>query len=112
MRALRPGAGNRSARAGRRESPPGAHIARGTRSRAYGLAGSRWVRWVRWCAGQEWLAERLGVHPSAGWHMDPFGNSAISPLLFDGYGFDSHVVSAGAYADRAAWDRGLVLVSG
>lgn len=44
--------------------------------------------------GQEWLADRLGVFPSSGWHMDPFGNSAISPLLFQGYGFDSHVVSA------------------
>jgi hypothetical protein len=45
--------------------------------------------------GQEWLAYRLGIFPSSGWHMDPFGNSGISPLLFDGYGFDSHVTCAG-----------------
>ena len=45
--------------------------------------------------GQEWLKARLDVSPTAGWHMDPFGNSAISPLLFDGYGFDAHVVSGG-----------------
>ena len=32
---------------------------------------------------------------NAGWHMDPFGNSGITPLLFDGYGFDSHVTCAG-----------------
>ena len=44
--------------------------------------------------GQEWLADRFGVYPTAGWHMDPFGNSGVSPLLFDGYGFDSHIVSA------------------
>jgi hypothetical protein len=44
--------------------------------------------------GQEWLADRLQVFPTSGWHMDPFGNSAVSPLLFEGYGFDSHVVSA------------------
>ena len=35
--------------------------------------------------GQEWLADRLGVHPTSGWHLDPFGNSAISPLLFSEY---------------------------
>jgi hypothetical protein len=34
--------------------------------------------------GQEWLADRLNVFPSSGWHLDPFGNSAISPLLFEG----------------------------
>ena len=44
--------------------------------------------------GQEWLAERLGVFPTTGWHMDPFGNSAVSPKLYEAYGFDSHVVSA------------------
>jgi len=70
--------------------------------------------------GQEWLADRLGVFPTSGWHMDPFGNrgnsrsltrslpslltstacnasgnSGISPLLFEGYGFDAHVTCAG-----------------
>ena len=32
--------------------------------------------------------------------MDPFGNSGISPLLFDGYGFDSHVTCAGRLPAR------------
>ena len=60
--------------------------------------------------GQEWLAERLGVFPTSGWHMDPFGNSGISPLLFQGYGFDSHVTCAGRLPNmrlgQVAWGEG------
>ena len=54
-----------------------------------------WADFLVGSAAQEWLKARLDVSPTAGWHMDPFGNSAISPLLFDGYGFDAHVVSGG-----------------
>lgn len=25
--------------------------------------------------GQEWLADRLGVFPTSGWHMDPVPNA-------------------------------------
>ena len=34
------------------------------------------------------MADRVRVR------RDPFGNSAVSPKLFEMYGFDSHVVSA------------------
>ena len=60
-----------------------------------GLSSQRLLVITEATLGQEWLKARLDVSPTAGWHMDPFGNSAISPLLFDGYGFDAHVVSGG-----------------
>ena len=76
-----------------------------TRAGQYWFAEGGWVQPDEGCTtvlgrvnqatlGQEWLAERLGVYPTSGWHMDPFGNSAVSPNLYEAYGFDSHVVSA------------------
>ncbi len=43
--------------------------------------------------GHGFLYETFGVRPRFGWHVDPFGASATTPVLFALAGFDAHLIS-------------------
>ncbi|XP_030018806.1 epididymis-specific alpha-mannosidase-like [Sphaeramia orbicularis] len=43
--------------------------------------------------GHGFLYQTFGVRPRFSWHVDPFGASATTPVLFALAGFDAHVVS-------------------
>lgn len=39
------------------------------------------------------MYETFGVRPRFSWHVDPFGASATTPVLFALAGFDAHLIS-------------------
>ncbi|TRY69682.1 hypothetical protein DNTS_030270 [Danionella cerebrum] len=43
--------------------------------------------------GHGFLYETFGVRPQFAWHVDPFGASATTPILFALAGFDAHLIS-------------------
>lgn len=43
--------------------------------------------------GHGFLYETFGVRPRFAWHVDPFGASATTPVLFALAGFDAHLIS-------------------
>ena len=43
--------------------------------------------------GHGFLYETFGVRPHFSWHVDPFGASATTPVLFALAGFDAHLIS-------------------
>lgn len=43
--------------------------------------------------GHGFLYETFGVRPQFSWHVDPFGASATTPVLFALAGFNAHVIS-------------------
>ncbi|KAM6949540.1 epididymis-specific alpha-mannosidase [Aplochiton taeniatus] len=43
--------------------------------------------------GHGFLYETFGVRPRFSWHVDPFGASATTPVLFALAGFDAHLIS-------------------
>eukprot|EP00771_Trimastix_marina_P004190 gnl/Trimastix_PCT/936.p1 GENE.gnl/Trimastix_PCT/936~~gnl/Trimastix_PCT/936.p1 ORF type:complete len:968 (+),score=289.54 gnl/Trimastix_PCT/936:140-3043(+) len=43
--------------------------------------------------GHEFLLEHLDVKPRVAWHIDPFGASSVSPVLFADMGFDAFVIN-------------------
>ncbi|XP_067257020.1 epididymis-specific alpha-mannosidase [Chanodichthys erythropterus] len=43
--------------------------------------------------GHGFLYETFGVRPRFAWHVDPFGASATTPILFALAGFDAHLIS-------------------
>uniref|UniRef100_A0A671VY76 Alpha-mannosidase n=1 Tax=Sparus aurata TaxID=8175 RepID=A0A671VY76_SPAAU len=43
--------------------------------------------------GHGFLYETFGVRPQFSWHVDPFGASATTPVLFALAGFDAHLIS-------------------
>uniref|UniRef100_A0A4W4H0X6 Alpha-mannosidase n=1 Tax=Electrophorus electricus TaxID=8005 RepID=A0A4W4H0X6_ELEEL len=43
--------------------------------------------------GHGFLYETFGVRPRFSWHVDPFGASATTPVLFTLAGFDAHLIS-------------------
>ncbi|XP_052003302.1 epididymis-specific alpha-mannosidase [Xyrauchen texanus] len=43
--------------------------------------------------GHGFLYETFGVRPRFSWHVDPFGASATTPILFALAGFDAHLIS-------------------
>ncbi|XP_066536951.1 epididymis-specific alpha-mannosidase isoform X2 [Hoplias malabaricus] len=43
--------------------------------------------------GHGFLFEMFGVRPRFSWHVDPFGASATTPVLFALAGFDAHLIS-------------------
>lgn len=43
--------------------------------------------------GHGFLYETFGVRPQFSWHVDPFGASATTPVLFALAGFNAHLIS-------------------
>ena len=43
--------------------------------------------------GHGFLYETFGVRPQFSWHVDPFGASATTPVLFSLAGFNAHLIS-------------------
>lgn len=43
--------------------------------------------------GHGFLYETFGARPRFSWHVDPFGASATTPVLFAMAGFDAHLIS-------------------
>lgn len=43
--------------------------------------------------GHGFLYETFGVRPQFSWHVDPFGASATTPVLFALAGFNGHLIS-------------------
>jgi hypothetical protein len=43
--------------------------------------------------GQQWLFSNVGVKPSIGWSIDPFGHSPLFPWLYSEAGFDAIVIN-------------------
>ncbi|XP_076828184.1 epididymis-specific alpha-mannosidase-like isoform X2 [Brachyhypopomus gauderio] len=43
--------------------------------------------------GHGFLYETFGIRPRFSWHVDPFGSSATTPVLFALAGFDAHLIS-------------------
>ncbi|CAJ1086096.1 epididymis-specific alpha-mannosidase [Xyrichtys novacula] len=43
--------------------------------------------------GHGFLYETFGVRPQFSWHVDPFGASATTPILFSLAGFNAHLIS-------------------
>ena len=50
--------------------------------------------------GHEWLLDTLGVVPTIGWHLDPFGHTSANAMLFSEMGFDSFVFGRLDVQDR------------
>lgn len=42
--------------------------------------------------GHQWLQHHLNVTTKMGWQLDPFGYSAVTPLLYSQMNFTSHVI--------------------
>ncbi|KAJ3585771.1 hypothetical protein NHX12_014489 [Muraenolepis orangiensis] len=62
--------------------------------------------------GHGFLYETFGVRPRFSWHVDPFGASATTPVLFALAGFNAHLVSRVDYdlKDRLQEHKGLQFV--
>lgn len=57
--------------------------------------------------GHGFLYETFGVRPQFSWHVDPFGASATTPVLFSLAGFNAHLISRIDYdlKDRMQKDK-------
>nr|XP_040038876.1 epididymis-specific alpha-mannosidase isoform X2 [Gasterosteus aculeatus aculeatus] len=55
--------------------------------------------------GHGFLYETFGVRPQFSWHVDPFGASATTPVLFALAGFNAHLVSRIDYDRKDAMQR-------
>ncbi|TWW63036.1 epididymis-specific alpha-mannosidase [Takifugu flavidus] len=64
--------------------------------------------------GHGFLYETFGVRPQFSWHVDPFGASATTPVLFALAGFNAHVISRIDYdlKDAMQKDKKLQFVWG
>ncbi len=51
--------------------------------------------------GHEYLQRELGYVPTIGWHVDPFGHSSGTPLLFGEMGFDAWFFARMDYREKA-----------
>ncbi|KAG7260811.1 hypothetical protein CRUP_015652 [Coryphaenoides rupestris] len=62
--------------------------------------------------GHGFLYETFGVRPRFSWHVDPFGASATTPVLFALAGFHAHLISRVDYdlKDRLQRTKGLQFV--
>ncbi|CAL8241601.1 unnamed protein product [Merluccius merluccius] len=62
--------------------------------------------------GHGFLYETFGVRPRFSWHVDPFGASATTPVLFALAGFHAHLISRVDYdlKDRLQKDKRLQFV--
>lgn len=62
--------------------------------------------------GHGFLYETFGVRPQFSWHVDPFGASATTPVLFALAGFNAHLISRIDYdlKDAMQRDRNLQFV--
>uniref|UniRef100_A0A673AG95 Glycoside hydrolase family 38 N-terminal domain-containing protein n=1 Tax=Sphaeramia orbicularis TaxID=375764 RepID=A0A673AG95_9TELE len=58
--------------------------------------------------GHGFLYQTFGVRPRFSWHVDPFGASATTPVLFALAGFDAHVVSRIDYDLKDAMQKNKV----
>lgn len=58
--------------------------------------------------GHGFLYETFGVRPQFSWHVDPFGASATTPVLFALAGFNAHLVSRIDYDRKDAMQRNKV----
>lgn len=66
---------------------------------------------VRFCAvseGHGFLYETFGVRPQFSWHVDPFGASATTPVLFALAGFNAHLISRIDYDLKDAMQKNKV----
>lgn len=55
--------------------------------------------------GHGFLYETFGVRPQFSWHVDPFGASATTPVLFALAGFNAHLISRIDYDLKDAMQR-------
>uniref|UniRef100_H3BYW5 Alpha-mannosidase n=1 Tax=Tetraodon nigroviridis TaxID=99883 RepID=H3BYW5_TETNG len=55
--------------------------------------------------GHGFLYETFGVRPQFSWHVDPFGASATTPVLFALAGFNAHVISRIDYDLKEAMQK-------
>lgn len=55
--------------------------------------------------GHGFLYQTFGVRPQFSWHVDPFGASATTPVLFALAGFDAHLISRIDYDLKDAMQR-------
>lgn len=59
--------------------------------------------------GHGFLYETFGVRPQFSWHVDPFGASATTPVLFALAGFNAHVISRIDYDLKDAMQKDKVI---
>ena len=50
--------------------------------------------------GHEFLLREIGVRPTIGWHLDPFGHSSAQPYLFSEMGFEAWFFARMQYQDQ------------
>ncbi|XP_059210691.1 epididymis-specific alpha-mannosidase [Centropristis striata] len=55
--------------------------------------------------GHGFLYETFGVRPQFSWHVDPFGASATTPVLFSLAGFNAHLISRVDYDLKDAMQK-------
>lgn len=58
--------------------------------------------------GHGFLYQTFGVRPQFSWHVDPFGASATTPVLFALAGFDAHLISRIDYDLKDAMQKDKV----
>lgn len=58
--------------------------------------------------GHGFLYQTFGVRPQFSWHVDPFGASATTPVLFALSGFDAHLISRIDYDLKDAMQKDKV----
>lgn len=59
--------------------------------------------------GHGFLYETFGARPQFSWHVDPFGASATTPVLFALAGFNAHLISRIDYDLKDAMQEDKVL---
>ncbi len=59
--------------------------------------------------GHGFLYETFGVRPQFSWHVDPFGASATTPVLFALAGFNAHLISRIDYDLKDTMQKNKVL---
>ena len=50
--------------------------------------------------GLTWVKNTLGVVPTIGWHIDPFGHQSSNAALFSLFGFNAWFFSRIDYQDK------------
>jgi lysosomal alpha-mannosidase len=50
--------------------------------------------------GQQWLEKELGIKPTIGWHVDPFGHSNANPRLFAEMGLEAWIFARIDFQDK------------
>ena len=61
--------------------------------------------------GHGFLYETFGVRPRFSWHVDPFGASATTPVLFALAGFHAHLISRIDYDLKSDMQKNKVSLS-